>query len=159
MIAQHQDLNDDDFAIIAEDDIQLQAYFYKNVQQLLWKVIQTRNPVNILILQQLFWKRIEDLSLAESPVSDFKYLNSPQSQFFDFQSSALYAIRKSYVKNLMDYLTTHKPFWLADHFSCFCAVESMSVISPLLGVIPDGLDAESDLQVERQKAREKAELD
>lgn len=154
-IANNTDLNNDDFAIVAEDDIQLQPYFYENVQRL-FAEIKNKADVNILILQHLFWTNVADLSLANNLVLQFKYLNSLQGQFFDFNSSALYAIRKSHAKTLMNYLDTHKPFWLADHFSCFCPVESMCTISPLLGVIPDGIDAESDLEIERQKARENA---
>lgn len=155
LIAQHPTLNEHDFAVIAEDDIHLSPHFAENIQQLLMQ-IKSRPHINILILQHLFWSNIADLSLATGIVQEFKYLNSSQEQFFDFKSSALYAIKKSHAQALINHLSTHKPFWLADHFSRFCDVHQMCTVSPLLGVVPDGIDAESDLEAEREIARQKS---
>lgn len=154
LIAQHPDLNDNDFAIIAEDDVHLCPDFAENIQSLFQHLPQAHD--DILILQHLFWHNIADLSLATQTVNQWYFLSSQDNQFFDFHSSALYAIRKSRAIELVAYLSKYKPYWLADHFSCFCATEKMCTISPLLGVVPDGIHAQSDLEAERQIARHQA---
>lgn len=74
LIAQNPNLKDDDFALIAEDDIQLCPNFLENIHSLL-KHIQQSN-YDVCLLQHLFWQNIADLSLATHVVNLWYFLKS-----------------------------------------------------------------------------------
>ena len=68
--------------------------------------------------------------------------------------SSLYLIRQSLAKELTAALAQQKPFWLADWFNVFCDKSKIRISVPLLGYVPEGLDSPSDIEEERQVARQ-----
>lgn len=155
LVAENPNLTDDDFAIIAEDDVRLCPDFAKNIQ-CLFEDMQQQPDYDVFLLQRLFWENIVDLSLATQKVNKLYFLSSPDKKFFDFKGTSLYAMRKSRAIELVAYLSKYKPYWLADHLSCLYDVDKICTVSPLFGVIPDGIEADSDLEAEREMARYQA---
>lgn len=154
-IAQDHSLNENDFVVVAEDDVCFCPQFSSVVASLIAQL--KTQPYQLVILQKLFLDKSNaafnmNLSVAnEHSLTEFHLLNSANSHFFDDSGSALYLISKKLAKQLVQQLENYKPFWLADHFSTICPLEQLAILNPLISFVPD--DAESDLEAEREVAR------
>lgn len=146
LIANDYNLSDDDFVIIAEDDVQLAPNF-SNCINILKRTVQTIPDINIVILQRLF----SGEALSNQPICQLEIRFEENTGDFNDKGSSLYMIKKSYTKILIQWLQKNKPYWLADHFSSFSEIKSIATTHPLLGYVPD--DAESDLENDRNQAR------
>ncbi|OOR99745.1 hypothetical protein B0187_02755 [Haemophilus paracuniculus] len=148
-IAENSQLADQDFAIVAEDDILLHPDF-SHWTNLIIEKIKTNPVVELVLLHQL--NRPVNMQKIEG-----MNLNFAQSTYqTDNLGSALYLIRKQKAKQILADLDYKKPFWLADQFSYFCHLNHIILISELLGDIPNPQD--SDLETERNIARREANL-
>ncbi|WP_150540210.1 glycosyltransferase family 25 protein [Actinobacillus vicugnae] len=148
-IAQNTHLALNDFALVAEDDIQLVDnfdFFLNNIQQ----ELKNRPHIEIALLHKLSLFH-EGFYTANADERDFHFLTEHHASLFDNDGSALYLIRKDRAIQLVEQLKSSKPYWLADHFSHFCPTQNMMVLNPLLGKIANLND--SDLEAEREIAR------
>lgn len=150
LIAEDSTLSDDDFVLIAEDDVKLHLDFEPNIAAIL-DYAKSEQNISLIILQKLGlfqsdWNKVER--------SEQIALIKPESNYFcDNDGSALYAIRKSHAKEITMWLAENKPYWLADQFSIFTPLSAIRIASPLIGVVPE--NAPSDLEEERNIARQK----
>ncbi|AWI51903.1 udp-glcnac--lipooligosaccharide n-acetylglucosaminyl glycosyltransferase [Actinobacillus porcitonsillarum] len=151
-IVNNPSISEDDFAVIAEDDVVLCEDFLANIQKLQENLKQA-SGINIVIMQMLFYENLPALSLAKGEVEQYSFLSSNDKNAFMNSGSALYLIRKCYAREVLLYLEKKKPNWLADEFRQFCEPQSIRIASPLLGMVSGGINAESDLEQERQNAR------
>ncbi|MCK3657848.1 hypothetical protein A4G18_03765 [Pasteurellaceae bacterium Pebbles2] len=150
LIAQNQQLNDDDFAIVAEDDVTFMPNF-ENLIPVLMDYLKDAHPTADLIILQKLGLRTEKLPTATEDTQEFRYVYPKQKEECDSDGSSLYLIRKSRAKKLMMEAMERKPFWLADDFSIFCPLENIMILLPLLGVVEN--NADSDLELERNAVR------
>lgn len=152
-IATDEAIQDNEFVLIAEDDIILlpgdlnpSSSFLKAVEDIARALKDT--PTELVKLQDLECQR-EDLFTGSNHISLRKIQGSVVC---NSTGSSLYLIRKRQAKNIMNKLKTTKPYWLADDFSYFCEKDKILMSSPVLGYISGHFP--SDLEVERQKERE-----
>lgn len=138
LIAENQLLGDNDFAIIAEDDVILVDNFSYHLKALLH--LFTKMDLDLIKLQRL---GVNNLYAGGA----FQGFYPKKITECDDGGSALYLIRKSKTKALIKRLESEKPCWLADEFSLFCGFDKMFLASTVLGYIPD--DAVSDLEEDR----------
>ena len=136
LVAEDSSLSDDDYAVIAEDDVSLVPYFGKLVSELAKNM--RKSASNIILLQKLggrinYWKTA--ISHGCTPVSPIIFENSHE---YDNDGSSLYLIRKSFAKEMSAKITKIKPYWIADMFTSFCNDAHITVANPLLGYIEDG---------------------
>lgn len=148
-IAENQQLELTDFAVIAEDDIQLVDNFHYFLSNILQK-LKNRPKIEIALLHKLSLFH-EGFYTASAEQRDFHFLTDNHPSLFDNDGSALYAIRKDRAIQLVEQLKTSKPYWLADHFTHICPSQNMLVLNPLLGKIANPND--SDLEADREIAR------
>ncbi|MCF0156218.1 MAG: glycosyltransferase family 25 protein [Veillonella sp.] len=146
LIAEDESLADDEFALVAEDDlffadnaanlmIGLREYLRKNESKLnLVRLHHLHNPKGVI------HEGVETLSL-EGP-DTIKPIDN---------GSSLYFIRKSKAKQLVAWLKTNKPFWLADWFNAFTDASEIRATSYNFCHI-DGQFG-SDLEAERSMLR------
>lgn len=151
-IVNNPSLSEDSFAVVAEDDVVLCQDFLANIQKL-QETLELSLGIDIVIMQMFFYENIPALTLAKGRVEGYSFLSSNDKHAFVNSGSALYLIRKCYARKVLLYLEKNKPNWLADAFRQFCEPQSIRIASPLLGMIIDGVNAESDLEQERQDAR------
>lgn len=148
-IAQNPQLKLTDFAIVAEDDIELVDNFHFFLRNIL-EELKKRPTIEMILLHKLSLFH-EGFYSATAHQRDFHFLTENHPALFDNDGSALYAIRKDRAVQLVEQLKTHKPYWLADHFTRICPSHNMLVLNPLLGKIAYPND--SDLEAEREIAR------
>ena len=112
-VAQNETLTDEDYAVIAEDDIILSPYFSRSIAQLTNTTAISTGHENIL-------------PIVFSPTYEY-----------DNDGSTLYLIRKSFAKEMTELCKRTKPYWLADCFTIFCDATKIVVSNPLLGLLPE----------------------
>lgn len=147
-ITHNKALIDDDFAIVAEDDVILCDNFSTIVSNVI-VYLKQRPDVDVLILQKLGifdlkWRNC--LYKGEDEIDLFKISS------YNNDGSALYLIRKSCARALTERVKSEKPYWLADWFDVFGDHDRTLVASPLLGYVAGGVNAPSDLELDRQVA-------
>lgn len=150
-IAHHPNIADDDFGLVAEDDVTLTPHFLENLNTLITQIKQSSNQ--LVILQK--FTHINMLPEAADLIEQFSFAKSPDIRFYLHSGAALYLLRKQQAKEIIHYLEHAKPFWLADEFLHFCPLQKISIPLPLLGKIIDNVNAESDLEFERKQARQR----
>lgn len=150
LIAENDQLADDDFAIVAEDDVKLVANFTRYLTVCLPHFKTTE--ADIILLQKLSLANGGNVTLFTGGELHYFIPNSVIES--DNDGSSLYLIRKSKVVSLIKRLEKEKPHWLADQFSLFCDVDKMIILSELFGYVPKPDD--SDLEYERTLARQAA---
>ncbi|MCT8654222.1 glycosyltransferase family 25 protein [Glaesserella parasuis] len=151
-IANHSKLEDDDFAVVAEDDVVLCEEFANYICEL-QKLLKDFPNVHLILLQRLEYEQDNSLDFAGEDTRNFQLKGYDNSRQFDNHGSALYLIKKKQVKEILNTLSSTKPSWLADGFSQFCEHNRMRILSPLLGKIINGAETESDLELDRQESR------
>lgn len=139
MIAEDQSLNDDDFAVVAEDDIILAPRFAYSVRQLIDNMRKSES--NIVLLHKIggripFWKSA--ISTGYEEIKPVVFLNHNE---YDNDGASLYLIRRSFAKKMTEKCQGIKPFWLADIFTAFCESNHITVANPLLGSITEWSDS------------------
>lgn len=145
-IANDDQLGENEFAVVAEDDVKLVAHFEACLASLLASISQTDTELVLLHKLGLY---------QPQPVFEGGALTvySPESKAScDDDGSSLYLIRKSKAKQLVSLLENGKPYWLADHFSRFCDLDRLLILSHSLGEISP--HSVSDLEAERVIARQ-----
>ena len=150
IISENRQLSDNDFAVVAEDDICLVDNFSSYLQAILPSLKETE--ADIVILQKLGLYSREKIEIFEG--GELSYFIPNISQQVDDDGSSLYLIRKSKAVELTQRLAEQKPNWLADHFSAIADLDKIFVLSKMLGYIPE--NSPSDLEDERNIARNKA---
>lgn len=148
-IAEDNQINDDDFVLVAEDDVRFHSDFSANVA-LIVDYTKPLENISLIILQKLGLFGSDWNKPAEN--SAIQLIEPQNTVTCDNDGSALYAIRKSHAKQLIASLQTEKPFWLADQFSFFTPLSAIRIAYPLSGFVPE--NAESDLEAERNIARQ-----
>lgn len=148
-IAQNDSVADEEFVIIAEDDILLKAGFNDYIHAIL-RDCDCRHIDLVLLhklgLYQTFDNRFDDNTL---------HMWQPAAvHHCDDDGSSLYLIKKSKAVALSKMLEECKPYWLADHFSSICDLNRIMIVTPSLGEIHE--DSVSDLEAERNLARMQA---
>lgn len=148
LIAENNQLADDDFAVVAEDDVKLIANFstYLSACMAHFKASQA----DIVLLQKLELAKGGNVTLFTG--GDLNYFVPSSASASDNDGSSLYLMRKSKAIALLKRLEAEKPAWLADQFSLFCELDRMIVLSQLFGYVPP--ETESDLENERILARQ-----
>ena len=135
LVAEDSSLRNDDYVVIAEDDVSLVPYFAKLVSELAMNM--KKSASNIILLQKLgsridYWKTaISNSDMSVSPIIFEGYHE------YDNDGASLYLIRKSFAEEMVDKIAKIKPFWLADMFTSFCDGANITVANPLLGYIED----------------------
>ncbi|MBF0785228.1 glycosyltransferase family 25 protein [Muribacter muris] len=148
LIAENNQLADDDFAIVAEDDVKLIANFSQYLTACLAHFKSTQ--ADIVLLQKLELAKGGNVALFSG--GDLNYFVPKSAVECDNYGSSLYLIRKSKAVSLLKRLEAEKPAWLADQFSLFCELDKMIILSQLFGYVPP--ETESDLENERNLARQ-----
>ncbi|MBR0574267.1 MULTISPECIES: glycosyltransferase family 25 protein [Pasteurellaceae] len=148
-IANNYTLSDNEFALIAEDDLLLTPYFKHKVRAVIQLLTEMPN-VELVILQKLglhnpSWRITESgNSLTYFTPQNYMYCNS--------DGSSLYLIKKLLAKKLISYLQSQKPYWLADQFSLFVELQNILMIKPSIGYVDETI--ESDIEQERELLRQ-----
>lgn len=150
-----KNIQDNEFVLIAEDDIILcpaasntSSYFLNAIKDIT-NALQ-EHEIELVKLQTIGCN-IEHLYTGTKNIS----LLVPKNKWnYNSSGSSLYLIRKRLAKNIINKLQTSKPYWLADDFSHFCEQNKMVMSMPLLGYISGQFP--SDLEAEREKERNKA---
>lgn len=164
LIASDESIDDDEFCLIAEDDITLLPA-EKNAQSKFVNVVSDiakaleNTPIELVKLQMLAYNQ-EDLFMGSGEISLSKKISTSLSKkiptgyhlSYDDTGSSLYLIKKSFTQEVMRKLKTKKPYWLADGFTKFCNAENIMMSLPLLGYVKEELP--SDLEEERVRQRE-----
>ncbi|MDO5059714.1 MAG: glycosyltransferase family 25 protein [Neisseria sp.] len=149
LIAENADLAENDFALIAEDDVRLINGFSYHLTKLLPAF--RAMSADLIVLQRIY---INENSERLYQGGEFA-LAAPQSYLdCDDGGSSLYLIRKSKAAELVRKLNSEKPHWLADEFSLFCPLDKMFIAQKALGYVPS--NSVSDLEQERIIARRQA---
>ena len=139
LAAEDSSLSDDDYVVIAEDDVSLVPHFGKLVSEL--EINMKKSASNIILLQKLggridYWKT----AIANSNMSVYPIIFDNYHEY-DNDGASLYLIRKSFAKQMVNKLARIKPFWLADMFTSFCDGANITVANPLLGYIENGSES------------------
>lgn len=134
-VAQNETLTDEDYAVIAEDDIILSPYFSRSIAQLINTL--RGGQANLVLLHKQgiripFWRTA--ISTGHEKILPIVF--SPTYEY-DNDGSALYLIRKSFAKEITEICKRMKPYWLADCFTIFCDATKIVVSNPLLGSLPE----------------------
>lgn len=154
-IANDDDIQDNDFCVIAEDDVRFIPNF-SNAINVLINGLKNHPDNNLIILQklgtrELIWK--ERLLLSDN-IEIHKYPDH-ESTLYNHDGASLYLIQKSLTKHLLNELIDKKPYWLADSISEFHpSIKNIGITVPLLGYIPQ--NNPSDLEQDRKQARKYA---
>ena len=125
-IAENNELSDEDFALIAESDIQLVNNFENLVQSYANKypsygIIKLQKNGEYYSNKRLFQEGDEPDAIIYGDIN--KYNNG----------CSLYLIRKDIAKKLSLSLNESKPYWLADHFIEFHNPKNIAQANYLLG--------------------------
>lgn len=144
-IGHNKALADDDFALVAEDDVILCDNF-KTVVLNVIAYLKQHPDFNVLILQKL---GMFDLKWHNCFYKDEYDIDLFKSSSYNNDGSALYLIRKSRSSELTERVKSEKPYWLADWFDIFGDHARTRVVSPLLGYVAGGANAPSDLELDR----------
>lgn len=126
-IIQNNKILDNEFVVIAEDNIILTQNFSKYINAIL-KAIGQFSKIDILVLQKCPATQTPE----EFGRGKFKILKHTQTLFRQVDAS-LYLIKKSRAKAIVQWLETYKPCWLAQDFNVFCPEENLGVLLPALG--------------------------
>lgn len=151
LIALDESIDEDEFCLIAEDDITLLPTD-KNTPSKFLDVVSDiaktleNMPVELVKLQMLSYRE-SNLFIGSGNISLSKSIATGLDSSYDNTGSALYLIRKTLTQSIMHKLKTKKPYWLADGFTKFCNPENIMMTLPLLGYIQDNFS--SDLEEER----------
>ena len=139
LIALDESIDEDEFCLIAEDDITLlptskdtPSKFLDIVSDIA-KAVEDM-PVELVKLQMLSYRE-SNLFTGSGNISLSKSIATELDSSYDNTGSALYLIRKSLTLSIMHKLKTKKPYWLADGFTKFCNPENIMMTLPLLGYI------------------------
>lgn len=138
----------DDYAVIAEDDIQLCTGFAEKIVQIITYLKDRNLKFNIVLLHKL--GLYQQYQSSDEQTKHYTVTSIIEAKQIDNDGSALYLIKKSYAQHLVKWLITKKPYWLADHFSIF-GVDNVGIIQPFLGKISPNIT--SCLEKEREQAR------
>ena len=155
LIALDESIDDDEFCLIAEDDVTLLPIekntpsTFLSVVSDITKVLED-TPVELVKLQMLSYRE-SNLFTGSGNISLSKSIATGLDASYNNTGSALYLIRKSLTQAIMQKLKTKKPYWLADCFTKFCNPENMMMSLPLLGYVQDNFP--SDLEEEREMQR------
>ena len=153
LIALDESIDEDEFCLIAEDDITLLP-IQKNTPSTFLSVVSDitkvleDTPVELVKLQMLSYRE-SNLFTGSGNISLSKSIATGLDASYNNTGSALYLIRKSLTQAIMQKLKTKKPYWLADCFTKFCNPENIMMSLPLLGYVKG--DFSSDLEEERAK--------
>ena len=156
LIALDESIDEDEFCLIAEDDITLLPTS-KNTPSKFLDVVSDiakaleDTPVELVKLQMLSYRE-SNLFTGSGNISLSKSIATGLDASYDNTGSALYLIRKSLTLSIMHKLKTTKPYWLADCFTKFCDPENIMMSLPLLGYVKG--DLSSDLEEEREIQRQ-----
>ena len=156
LIALDESIDDDEFCLIAEDDVTLLPIekntpsTFLSVVSDITKVLED-TPVELVKLQMLSYRE-SNLFTGSGNISLSKSIATGLDASYNNTGSALYLIRKSLTQAIMQKLKTKKPYWLADGFTKFCNPENMMMCLPLLGYVQDNFP--SDLEEEREMQRQ-----
>lgn len=151
LIALDESIDEDEFCLIAEDDITLLPS-NKNTPSKFLDVVSDISkaledtPVELVKLQMLSYRE-SNLFTGNGNISLSKSIATGFDASYDNTGSSLYLIRKSLTQTIMHKLKTKKPYWLADGFTKFCNPENIMMSLPLLGYVKGNLS--SDLEEER----------
>ncbi|MFR2643822.1 MAG: hypothetical protein ACLS9P_02445 [Haemophilus parainfluenzae] len=151
LIALDESIDEDEFCLIAEDDITLLPTNKNTPSKFLDVVSDIAKaledmPVELVKLQMLSYRE-SNLFTGSGNISLSKSIATGLDASYDNTGSALYLIRKSLTQAIIHKLKTKKPYWLADGFTKFCNPENIMMTLPLLGYIQDNFS--SDLEEER----------
>ena len=150
LIALDESIDDDEFCLIAEDDVTLLPIekntpsTFLSVVSDITKVLED-TPVELVKLQMLSYRE-SNLFTGSGNISLSKSIATGLDASYNNTGSALYLIRKSLTQAIMQKLKTKKPYWLADCFTKFCNPENIMMSLPLLGYVKG--DFSSDLEEE-----------
>ncbi len=153
LIALDESIDEDEFCLIAEDDVTLLPIekntpsTFLSVVSDITKVLED-TPVELVKLQMLSYRE-SNLFTGSGNISLSKSIATGLDASYNNTGSALYLIRKSLTQAIMQKLKTKKPYWLADCFTKFCNPENIMMSLPLLGYVKG--DFSSDLEEERAK--------
>ena len=156
LIALDESIDDDEFCLIAEDDVTLLPIekntpsTFLSVVSDITKVLED-TPVELVKLQMLSYRE-SNLFTGSGNISLSKSIATGLDASYNNTGSALYLIRKSLTQAIMQKLKTKKPYWLADCFTKFCNPENMMMSLLLLGYVQDNFP--SDLEEEREMQRQ-----
>lgn len=140
-----------DYAVIAEDDIQLCPEFSERVSNIINYVKNIEPKFNIILLHKL--GLYQSYLMTDKNTIEYRVSSIIDKDHIDNDGSALYLIRKSYAKDLIKQLINQKPYWLADHFSKFGG-NHIGMVQPFLGrILPS---TPSSLEHDRELARNKS---
>lgn len=149
-IALNPQLNPMDFALVAEDDVIFCDQFTDIIKGLI-DYITPFEHIDLVILQKL---GLHELGWQDKFYHGESQIKLETASHYCADGSSLYLIRQSLAKELTAALAQQKPFWLADWFNVFCDKSKIRISVPLLGYVPEGLDSPSDIEEERQVARQ-----
>lgn len=138
---------DSEFIVIAEDNVRLVPNFAKYIDTVL-RAISGFNNMDILVLQ----KSPATKTPEEYGHGKFKLLKHTR-ELFSQVGSSLYLIRKSRARNIIVWLDTYKPCWLAHDFNVFCPEDSLGMLLPSLGFVPANVPALPPPSAPTQKPR------
>ena len=128
-IAENKQLQDDDFALIAESEIQPVENFIQHAIHYANKyssygIIKLQHDGESRSGERLFQIGDEPYALIYSDINQYNY------------GCSLYLIRKNIAKKLTALLSETKPYWLADQFTVFHEPKNIAQACYLLGENP-----------------------
>lgn len=129
-IAENKQLQDDDFALIAESEIQLVENFIQNAIHYANKyssygIIKLQRDGETRACERLYQASDEPDALIYGDTNQYNY------------GCSLYLIRKDVAKKLTALLSETKPYWLADQFTAFHEPQNIAQARYLLGENPN----------------------
>ena len=128
-IAENEQLQDNDFALIAESEIQPVENFIQHATHYANKyssygIIKLQHDGDARSGERLFQIGDEPYALIYSDINQYNY------------GCSLYLIRKNVAKKLTALLSETKPYWLADQFTVFHEPQNIAQACYLLGENP-----------------------
>ena len=128
-IAENEQLQDDDFALIAESEIQPVENFIQHATHYANKyssygIIKLQHDGDARSGERLFQAGDEPDALIYGDTNQYNY------------GGSLYLIRKDIAKKLTALLSETKPYWLADQFTAFHEPQNIAQARYLLGENP-----------------------
>ena len=128
-IAENEQLQDDDFALIAESEIQPVENFIQHTIHYANKyssygIIKLQHDGESRSGERLFQIGDEPYALIYGDINQYNY------------GCSLYLIRKNIAKKLTALLSETKPYWLADQFTAFHEPQNIAQARYLLGENP-----------------------
>ena len=128
-IAENEQLQDDDFALIAESEIHPVENFIQHATHYANKyssygIIKLQHDGDARSGERLFQIGDEPYALIYSDINQYNY------------GCSLYLIRKNVAKKLTALLSETKPYWLADQFTVFHEPQNIAQACYLLGENP-----------------------